>query len=665
MAVTPTYPGVYIQEIPSGVRTITGVSTAIGAFVDFFPRGPMNQPVEIFSFADFERQFGGLDIRSEASYAIQQFFLNGGTTAWVVRTTSTTAGNAAAAAAITLQDGAGNNVLVATAASPGAWGSHLRIDVDYGITDPTKPAGLFNITVSEVSMVAGKPQVVNSESYRNLVIDATQPNDAVATVNNASKLIQLALATTAPTSTHAPAQTGTVSKAFAAPPQGAVPAGVLKPSDSMTVQLNANAAVTVTLSATPPTTFAQLAATLQALIRAADKVNLSNVTVGLVGSNATNIYLQIKSGTGKWPDIMTFADGAGTLATQLGLDAAGAANVQQYALGLPAAGAESSPVTGSDGRWDPVNDLDGMAGGLIGDPTQKTGMFALVKVDLFNILCIPATSRMPAGTDLHAFNVATNANNLCDSRRALYILDPPQGSGTPGANDTPAAIAAWLDANSSLRNRNAALYFPRIDTSDPLNGFRLRASAVSGTIAGLYARTDATRGVFKAPAGTDASLTGVQQLEYNLSDGENGVLNPVAINALRTFPVYGPVCWGARTLAGADQLADDYKYIPVRRLALFLEESLFRGTQWVVFEPNDEPLWAQIRLNIGAFMQDQFRQGAFQGSTPQQAYFVKVDSETTTQTDINNGVVNIVVGFAPLKPAEFVIIQIQQIAGQV
>jgi hypothetical protein len=170
--------------------------------------------------------------------------------------------------------------------------------------------------------------------------------------------------------------------------------------------------------------------------------------------------------------------------------------------------------------------------------------------------------------------------------------------------------------------------------------------------------------VWKAPAGTDASLSGVQQLEYNVIDGENGVLNPLAINALRTFPVFGPICWGARTLYGADQLADDYKYIPVRRLALYMEESLFRGTQWVVFEPNDTPLWAQIRLNVGSFMQDLFVQGAFQGSTPQQAYFVKCDSETTTQNDIDNGIVNIVVGFAPLKPAEFVIIQIQQMAGQ-
>jgi hypothetical protein len=139
----------------------------------------------------------------------------------------------------------------------------------------------------------------------------------------------------------------------------------------------------------------------------------------------------------------------------------------------------------------------------------------------------------------------------------------------------------------------------------------------------------------------------------------------VGINCLRTFPITGTVVWGARTLRGADQLADEYKYVPVRRLALFIEESLYRGTQWVVFEPNDEPLWAQIRLNVGAFMQSLFRQGAFQGQTPKEAYLVKCDKETTTQTDINLGIVNIVVGFAPLKPAEFVIIKIQQLAGQI
>jgi uncharacterized protein len=149
-----------------------------------------------------------------------------------------------------------------------------------------------------------------------------------------------------------------------------------------------------------------------------------------------------------------------------------------------------------------------------------------------------------------------------------------------------------------------------------------------------------------------------------LTQAENGTLNPLGINCLRAFPNIGHVVWGARTLEGSDVLASQWKYVPVRRLALYIEESLFRGTQWVVFEPNDEPLWSQIRLNLGAFMQTLFRQGAFQGTTPREAYLVKCDRETTTQDDINRGVVNILVGFAPLKPAEFVVIKIQQLAGQ-
>jgi hypothetical protein len=199
---------------------------------------------------------------------------------------------------------------------------------------------------------------------------------------------------------------------------------------------------------------------------------------------------------------------------------------------------------------------------------------------------------------------------------------------------------------------------------DPLKENRTASFAPCGAAAGAIARTDAGRGVWKAPAGIDVGLSGVRGLTYKLTDAENGRLNPLGVNCLRTLPTFGNVVWGARTLAGDDRLASEWKYVPVRRLALFIEESLFRGTHWVVFEPNDEPLWAQIRLNVGAFMQNLFRQGAFQGSTPSEAYFVKCDSSTTTQTDINNGIVNIVVGFAPLKPAEFVIITLQQMAGQ-
>jgi hypothetical protein len=181
----------------------------------------------------------------------------------------------------------------------------------------------------------------------------------------------------------------------------------------------------------------------------------------------------------------------------------------------------------------------------------------------------------------------------------------------------------------------------------------------------MFSRTDTTRGVWKAPAGLDTTLAGVAGLVVPLTNAENGELNPLGINCLRTMPAAGQVIWGARTRVGDDRLASEWKYVPVRRTALFLEESLYRALQWVVFEPNDEPLWAQIRLNVGAFLNSLFRQGAFQGSTPREAYFVKCDKETTTQNDIDRGIVNILVGFAPLKPAEFVVIKLQQIAGQI
>ncbi|WP_327331180.1 phage tail sheath family protein [Calothrix rhizosoleniae] len=238
------------------------------------------------------------------------------------------------------------------------------------------------------------------------------------------------------------------------------------------------------------------------------------------------------------------------------------------------------------------------------------------------------------------------------------IVDPPSTW-----NDKDKAKVG-ID-NLGTKSDHAAVFFPRVVQPNPLLDNQLETFAPCGIVAGIFARTDTQRGVWKAPAGIDATLVGVPQLSVPLINEENGELNPLGVNCLRTFPGVGRVSWGARTLQGDDRLASEWKYIPVRRLALYIEESLYRGTQWVVFEPNDEPLWAQIRLNIGAFMNNLFRQGAFQGSTPQDAYFVKCSSETTTQNDINLGIVNIIVGFAPLKPAEFVIIKIQQIAGQI
>jgi phage tail sheath protein FI len=204
------------------------------------------------------------------------------------------------------------------------------------------------------------------------------------------------------------------------------------------------------------------------------------------------------------------------------------------------------------------------------------------------------------------------------------------------------------------------MYFPRVTATDPLTGLPGTYSSC-GAVAGAWASTDSTRGVWKAPAGTSASLPGGMYPAVLMTDDQNGELNPLGLNCLRTFPVIGPVVWGARTLRGSDAAESQWKYIPVRRTALYIEESLRRGTQWVVFEPNAEPLWASIRLSVGAFMQGLYRQGAFAGATPSQAYLVKCDAENNPPDQVALGIVNILVGFAPLYPAEFVLISIEQL----
>ena len=282
---------------------------------------------------------------------------------------------------------------------------------------------------------------------------------------------------------------------------------------------------------------------------------------------------------------------------------------------------------------------------------DKKGLYALEKVDLFNLLCIPPYSNEDVDPE-----VVGTAATYCEQHRAMLILDPPSRW-----NNKQIVAQEMLDPvkNLGTSSPNAMVFFPRVKRAGSW-----RSYVPSGAIAGIIARTDTQRGVWKAAAGLSATIAGVSDLSVPLTDLENGVLNPLGVNCLRTMPSVGPVVWGARTLQGADILSSDWKYAPVRRLALFIEESLYRATRWTVFEPNDEPLWAQLRLSIGGYMNDLFRQGAFQGATPKDAYFVQCDSTTTLQTDVDKGIVNIYVGFAPVKPAEFVILYIQPSAGQ-
>ena len=505
MPVTVSYPGVYVSEIPSGNRAITGVATAVTAFVGRAARGPVDEPVPLNSYADFERVFGGLWRESGLGYAVRDYYLNGGLTALVVRL----AGGATVAEIDA--DGLG---LVAS--GPGTWGNVLQVEV-------------FHPADADAQEVARQQGVDPDDLFHIVVREVTESG-------------------------------GTTTETF----------------------------LNVTASDGP-----------------------RRVDLVLAGSRLIDV-------TG---DLPTARPGAGS-----------------YLVAEAGRGSDGDALDSADYAGDDFE-------------AQKKGLYSLEKADLFTILCLPPSA--PAG-DLPDALWAT-ALAYCQQRRAFLLLDPP-GTATVGN------VADWLAERglSGEMARNGGVYFPRIRRPDPLRQGAVGEFAPSGAVAGIMARTDAARGVWKAPAGIEAGVAGASGLAVPLTDGENGRLNPLGINCLRTFRGAGTVVWGARTLRGADVLADDYKYVPVRRLALFIEESLYRGTQWVVFEPNDAPLWTQIRATLGAFMQDLFRQGAFQGSTPRDAYFVKCDGETTTQYDIDRGIVNILIGFAPLKPAEFVVISIQQ-----
>jgi phage tail sheath protein FI len=252
----------------------------------------------------------------------------------------------------------------------------------------------------------------------------------------------------------------------------------------------------------------------------------------------------------------------------------------------------------------------------------------------------------------------TSALQYCMPRRAFMIVDVPQSVATVTAMQSWAQTYV-LNAN----NYSGAVYFPRLLMPDPLNSYRNRNVAPSGTLAGVYARTDASTGVWTAPAGTAASLMGAT-VAIPVTDAQDGQLNPLGINCLRAFPVFGNVSWGTRTLAGADQIDSQWKYIPIRRLVDYIEMSLVQSLKWVVFQPNDQTLWTNISQEVSTFLQGLYSQGALFGATAAQAYFVTCDATTTTPTDIAQGIVNIVVGVAPVTPAEFVVLQIQQIAGQ-
>jgi phage tail sheath protein FI len=595
----------------------------------------------MLSFADFEANFGGVDGANPASFAVSQFFINGGGTAYAVRVA-----NGGAAASISMGGLTGGAaVLRATAGqviadravdNPGEWGNALRLEVDYRTADPVNQ---FNLVVSQIRLQDGIAQAVRTEVFRNLVMTAGATNNAMAVVNSGSTMIRLDQ--DVGFGNARPAGTGFLSGDLT----GLV-MGSLAGAATLNVNFGPGARQVPVNIAAAPASLAAVAAILQDAIRTAFPADrlFAQATVAVEGTR-----LRVSPGRNS-PDyapatIVSIGNNVGTLATDLRLTNGQAQrNVEQYfaEATLPLGRIIAVTVGANSGAMNTAT--------LTGNRAARTGIYALDNVDAFNMLSIPeaADATLQAG-------VMAPALAYVIERRAMLFIDPPPGT------DTLQEAEAWLDtiAAAGLRSPNSVAYYPRLRVSDPTDDGRLRDIAPSGTMAGVWARTDGEIGVWKAPAGTTASLRGVPELTHVLSDPQNGVLNPAGLNALRSFDIPGNIAWGARTLMGADLLASDWKYVPVRRMALFIESSLFDGLQWAVFQPNADPLWLEIRGAVNAFMQGLFRQGAFKGTSPRDAYIVRCGPDTTTQADINAGIVNIFVGFAPLQPAEFVVVSLQ------
>ena len=568
MAVTPSYPGIYIEELPNLSHSVTAAPTSVTVFVGYahpFRTSPDNfgRPVEIFSFGDYIANFGGFFdlapwLPDYLGNAVFQFFQNGGSNAWVVGLQATefldVSGKPVTA-------GQGNATLAPAALtfdmSPAAAPNTVAVTVTAqqpGGIDPGNDNAASG-TPARVQFVNRKKSNPSAADYDLADIVITQGTSAETYRGIAAQHIAAALARSA-------LVTATVTPAAAGDGPGAYPESLPNNGD-------------LAYAAAPP-------------------------------QDATLL------------------------------------NTADYASVFQAGGA-----------------LD-------------------VDVKVFNLMVLPGIS--PVSVQQAA--VLSDALAFCERKRAFFIMDAPPNATTSGVGVAPSGLPfgaperVTMDDfwNSRLDTMppapvspNGAIYFPYLQTVDQVTQQPV-ISPPSGYVAGIFAREDAAVSVGKAPAGLETTLQGTAGVVPwgRMTDMQQGVLNLDGVNCLREFPGLGPpVVFGARTLVSSNPAYQQWKYVPVRRTALFLEQSLYGSLGWAMFQPNDTPLWNALTQEVEAFMLTLFRQGSyFQGSTPADAFLVQCDSTTTTPTDQQNGVVNILVGFAPLKPAEFVVIQIAQLAGQ-
>jgi len=650
-----SYPGVYVEEIPSGVRPIEAASTSTAAFVGLAEMGPDDEAKRITSWTEFQKYYGTFIDDGYLAESVFQFFNNGGSQCYIVRITRSDA----VKADVTVQNRAPTPVddgLKFLAKNKGAWGSYLYLQIEDGSTDHGNG---FKISIRRQKLVDVVPEdfkdIPTLEVHDDLSMDPNAANYVVDVVSRDSNLIDVQVLATN-TSLQMGIHRGGMNPNLA--PDGIgenrnfqinvdydgyqlieLPDSIATSTDLSEIATAIATAVqglTRKKTSTPAAAFTSFSCTIETVDTDQRLVLQSGTNTG-AGTESTSSSVRIQNAsTNNAATSLKLGAGNGGLSEDA-LAVRRPVNADTIQIGENAV---DDPVTAATLGTDGVADLNELS--------YSTGFTYLDNKTDFSLLAVPGIGTATMVDEGVAYCQKRPLQDI------FYIGEMDQ------YDDEPKEAEVFRNALTKP-NSYGALYFPWIKALDP-SGKSSEPILLppSGHIAGLYARIDAKRGVWKAPAGTEASLSGAVGLAIDLTDIQQGILNRINVNCIRRFPAAGIVSWGARTVTSDPE----YKYVPVRRMAIMLRVSIYNGIQWAVFEPNDEELWSQLRLNIGSFMMTLFRQGAFQGLSPSQAFFVKCDSETTTQDDINLGIVNVLIGFAPLKPAEFVVVKISQKAGE-
>ena len=636
----PTYlhPGVYVEEVPSGVKPIEGVGTSTAAFIGYTTQGPVGTPELIHKWDDYVDQYGGLrDTGSDAKgdpmgHAVSAFYQNGGTSAYIVRLAIDTpsADLAAASGYIRRTDG---TAVVFSAINDGTWGDGIVARLTPKASDPT----LFTLAIGRTN---DKGVLQVGESYSDVSLASAEARYIESVVNDVSNLVTVDVTTTSDPALPDPPTayllgTSTSPTLTTGPDLSSATAA----DRTISLALDGGTAFDVVVAQANYTNdLPGLAAAIQAEVRDGATTDERAAFTAAYAANA----LVLTSGTRLLASSAVVT--GGNLAVALGL---GTANG-----GTESTGQESWIASGA-------TELDGGGDGAEPDATAYDDIFtAFQKHRDINIICLPGQAW--AGTSKSIVEKAiAHAEQMRDR---MVIIDPPGGAELETEGD--------VNGLSLSTSTYGVLYYPWPKVTNPFYNEETNPGvpptvlvAPSGFAAGMWAKIDSRRGVWKAPAGVETGLLGVAGLQFVVEDGEQDQLNPLGVDCLRTLPGFGPVVWGARTLS--TKADPEWRYVPVRRTAIFIERSIYNGIQWAVFEPNNHLLWSSLRTNIQSFMNGLFRSGAFQGEKASDAFFVRCGlGDTMTQADIDRGQVIVIVGFAPLKPAEFVIVRIQQKVGQ-